>query len=128
MVSNNTTDYNTKNKFIEGTSLESITGGEIVIQALINYGVRYIFGIPGGANLPIYDAIPSYERKGLIKHILTGHEQGAIQAAQGYARATGKMGVCFATSGPGATNLVTGLQDAKSDSTPILAITGQVPT
>jgi acetolactate synthase-1/2/3 large subunit len=102
------------------------TGGEIVIEALIRHGVEHVFGIPGGANLPIYDALPQYEKAGLIKHFLMGHEQGAVHAAEGYARATGKLGVCSATSGPGATNLVTGLQDAKSDSTPILAITGQV--
>ncbi len=105
-----------------------MTGGAALLETLVRAGVTDIFGLPGGANLPIYDALPAFERAGVLKHHLVGHEQGAAHAAEGYARATGKLGVCFATSGPGATNLITGLQDAKSDSTPILAITGQVPT
>lgn len=100
-------------------------GAEIIVESLIKAGVDTIFGYPGGANIPIYDAL--YGRKE-IKHILARHEQGAIHAADGYARATGKIGVVFATSGPGATNLVTGLANAYMDSVPILAITGQVPT
>ncbi len=100
-------------------------GAEIIVESLIRAGVDTVFGYPGGANIPIYDAI--YGRKE-IKHILTRHEQGAIHAADGYARATGKIGVVFATSGPGATNLVTGLANAYMDSVPLLAITGQVPT
>lgn len=102
------------------------SGSEIIIKCLITEGVEYIFGYPGGAIMPIYDVIHQYESK--ICHILTRHEQGAIHAAQGYARATGKVGVCFTTSGPGATNLVTGLADALIDNTPVICITGQVPS
>ncbi len=100
------------------------TGAQITIDFLKHHKVEVIFGIPGGATLPIYDEL----YKADIRHILTRHEQGAIHAAEGYAKATGKVGVCLATSGPGATNLVTGLADAKMDSVPILAITGQVAT
>lgn len=92
--------------------------------SLINEGVEIIFGYPGGAIMPAYDALMNYTDK--LKHILTRHEQGAIHAAQGYARVTGKVGVCMATSGPGATNLITGIADAQIDSTPIVCITGQV--
>ncbi len=99
-------------------------GSEIVIKTLLNENVKYIFGYPGGAIMPIYDSL--YYYKDHIKHILMRHEQGAIHAAQGYARATGCVGVCFTTSGPGATNLITGLADALIDSTPIVCITGQV--
>lgn len=102
------------------------TGSEIIIKSLLKENVKYIFGYPGGAIMPIYDAIYSY--KNIISHILVRHEQGAIHAAQGYARASGEVGVCFTTSGPGATNLITGLVDALIDNTPIVCITGQVPS
>jgi acetolactate synthase I/II/III large subunit len=101
-----------------------VTGSIAVLEALIAEGVETIFGYPGGAIMPIYDALYDYNEK--IQHILVRHEQGGIHAAQGYARASGRVGVTFATSGPGATNLVTGLADAMIDSTPIVAITGQV--
>ncbi|MFC0878713.1 biosynthetic-type acetolactate synthase large subunit [Saccharicrinis sp. FJH2] len=103
---------------------ERISGSEAVIRSLIEEKVELIFGYPGGAIMPIYDALYDYRDK--VKHVLTRHEQGAIHAAQGYARVTGNVGVCFATSGPGATNLVTGLADANIDSTPLVCITGQV--
>ncbi|MBN1116478.1 MAG: biosynthetic-type acetolactate synthase large subunit [Bacteroidales bacterium] len=99
------------------------TGSEAVLLSLIEEGTEYIFGYPGGAIMPVYDAMMTVDR---IKHILTRHEQGAIHAAQGYARVTGKVGVCMATSGPGATNLITGIADAMIDSTPLVCITGQV--
>ncbi|MGS4344095.1 biosynthetic-type acetolactate synthase large subunit [Myroides odoratus] len=100
------------------------TGAEAVIQSLTAEGVKTIFGYPGGAIMPIYDALFHHLDK--VNHILTRHEQGAIHAAQGYARSSGKTGVVFATSGPGATNLITGLADALIDSTPLVCITGQV--
>lgn len=103
---------------------ETITGAEAVIRSLIAEGVDTIFGYPGGAIMPIYDALYDYQDK--VRHILVRHEQGATHAAQGYARAGGKTGVVFATSGPGATNLVTGIADAMIDSTPLVCITGQV--
>jgi len=102
-----------------------MTGAQILIQALIDQGVDTIFGYPGGAVLNIYDAL--YDRKDDIRHVTTSHEQGAAHAADGYARATGKTGVCLATSGPGATNLVTGIATAYMDSIPMVAITGNVP-
>src|SRR6188508_2170342 len=102
-----------------------ISGSEAVIRSLLAEGVDTIFGYPGGAIMPIYDALYHYQNK--INHILVRHEQGATHAAQGYARVTGKPGICFATSGPGATNLITGIADAQIDSTPIICITGQVP-
>lgn len=105
---------------------ETISGSEAVIKSLLNEGVDTIFGYPGGAIMPIYDALYGYEDK--LKHVLTRHEQGAVHAAQGYSRASGKAGVCFATSGPGATNLITGIADAHIDSTPLVCITGQVPS
>ncbi len=101
-----------------------LTGSQAVLQSLIEEGAEYIFGYPGGAIMPVYDAMMGYEEE--IKHILTRHEQGAIHAAQGYARVSGKVGVCMATSGPGATNLITGIADAQIDSTPLVCITGQV--
>ncbi|RLG24569.1 biosynthetic-type acetolactate synthase large subunit [Methanosarcinales archaeon] len=101
------------------------SGAEVVVEALIKEGVDVIFGYPGGAVLPVYDVL--YHTK-KIRHILVRHEQAAAHAADGYARATGKVGVCIATSGPGATNLVTGLATAYMDSSPIVAFTGQVPT
>ncbi|HRH51191.1 MAG TPA: biosynthetic-type acetolactate synthase large subunit [Panacibacter sp.] len=102
----------------------SITGSEAVLEAMIAENVHTIFGYPGGAIMPIYDALYDYKDK--LEHILVRHEQGGIHAAQGFARTSGKVGVVFATSGPGATNLVTGLADAMIDSTPLVAITGQV--
>jgi acetolactate synthase-1/2/3 large subunit len=102
----------------------TMNGSHAVVQSLLEEGVDLIFGYPGGAIMPVYDALYDYEDK--LRHILTRHEQGAIHAAQGYARATGKVGVCLATSGPGATNLITGIADAQIDSTPLVCITGQV--
>ena len=101
-------------------------GAFSLIDSLVRNGTKYIFGYPGGAILPIYDELYKWETKNLLKHILVRHEQGAVHAADGYARATGKVGVCFATSGPGATNLVTGIATAQMDSIPLLIITGQV--
>lgn len=102
----------------------TISGSEAVLEAFIAEGVKTIFGYPGGAIMPIYDALYDYHDQ--LEHILVRHEQGAIHAAQGFARASGKTGIVFATSGPGATNLVTGLADAMIDSTPVVCITGQV--
>ena len=102
-----------------------MTGAEMVIQALADQNVEHVFGYPGGAVLPIYDAIFSQNQ---VRHILVRHEQGAVHAAEGYARSTGKVGCVLVTSGPGATNAVTGLTDALCDSIPIVCITGQVPT
>ena len=101
-----------------------ITGAEAVIKSLIEENVDLIYGYPGGAIMPIYDALYHYQEK--VKHVLVRHEQGATHAAQGYARSSGKPGVVFATSGPGATNLITGIADAQIDSTPMVCITGQV--
>ncbi len=101
-----------------------ISGSEAVIRSLIEEGVDTIFGYPGGAIMPIYDALYDYGSK--VTHILTRHEQGAVHAAEGFAKITGRAGVCFATSGPGATNLVTGIADAMIDSVPLVCITGQV--
>jgi acetolactate synthase I/II/III large subunit len=101
-----------------------VTGAEAIMLSLIHEGVDTIFGYPGGAIMPAYDALMNYPDK--LRHILTRHEQGAIHAAQGYARVTGRVGVCMATSGPGATNLITGIADAQIDSTPLVCITGQV--
>src|SRR5512137_126972 len=100
------------------------TGAQILCESLVKEGVEVIFGFPGGSVLPLYDTMPQYPQ---LRHILVRHEQGAIHAAEGYARATGKVGVCLATSGPGATNLVTGIADAYMDSIPVVAFTGQVP-
>ncbi len=100
-----------------------LTGAQIVCESLVKEGVEVIFGFPGGSVLPFYDALPQYPQ---LRHILVRHEQGAAHAADGYARATGRVGVCCATSGPGATNLVTGLANAHLDSSPVIAITGQV--
>jgi len=102
-----------------------LSGAEIVVQTLIDEGVEYVFGYPGGAVLHIYDAVFKQDR---VKHILVRHEQGAAHAADGYARATGKCGVCLVTSGPGATNAVTGIATAHMDSIPLVILTGQVPT
>lgn len=103
-----------------------ITGAEAVLKCLLEEGVDTIFGYPGGAIMPVYDKLFHYTDR--LKHILPRHEQGAIHAAEGYARVTRKIGVCMATSGPGATNLITGLGDAILDSTPLVCITGQVPS
>ena len=102
-----------------------MTGAEMVIKALADQGVEHIFGYPGGAVLPIYDAL---FQQNMVQHILVRHEQGAVHAAEGYARSTGKVGTVLVTSGPGATNAVTGLTDALCDSIPLVVITGQVPT
>jgi len=110
-------EKNTKGK-------EIISGSEALLRSLLCEGVDLIFGYPGGAIMPVYDALYDYQDK--LRHILTRHEQGAVHAAQGYARVTGKVGICFATSGPGATNTVTGIADAMIDSTPLVVITGQV--
>lgn len=104
--------------------LTQISGSQAIINALLSEGVTTVFGYPGGAIMPIYDALYDYKDK--LEHILVRHEQGGIHAAQGYARTSGKVGVAFATSGPGATNLVTGIADAMIDSNPIVCITGQV--
>ena len=113
----------TKEKTVQKTTA-SISGSEAVLDAFLNENVTTIFGYPGGAIMPIYDAL--YDFNDRLQHILVRHEQGAIHAAQGFARASGRTGVVFATSGPGATNLVTGLADAMIDSTPVVCITGQV--
>ncbi len=102
-----------------------LTGAEVIVRALLNEGTDVIFGYPGGAVLPLYDAM---FKQNQLRHILVRHEQAATHAAEGYARSTGKVGVCLVTSGPGATNAVTGLTDALMDSIPLVVITGQVPT
>src|ERR1700757_2761507 len=104
---------------------QAISGAASLIRALEESGVDVVFGIPGGAVLPAYDPLLDSQR---LRHILVRHEQGAGHAATGYAQATGRVGVCMATSGPGATNLVTPIADAYMDSVPIVAITGQVPS
>ncbi len=104
--------------------MAKMTGAEMVLESLLREGVECIFGIPGGANLPLYDQLPRYYPR--IRHYLVRHEQAAAHAADGYARVTGRPGVCFATSGPGATNLVTGIANAWMDSVPLVAITGSV--
>ncbi len=102
-----------------------LTGAQIILECLAREGTEIVFGLPGGANLPLYDTLPQYPQ---IKHVLVRHEQAAAHAADAYARVTGKAGVCFATSGPGATNLVTGIANAWMDSVPLVAITGSVVT
>ena len=109
----------------EASNPREMTGAEMVIQALIDQGVESIFGYPGGAVLPIYDELFQQDK---VQHVLVRHEQGAGHAAEGYARSTGKVGVMLVTSGPGATNAVTPLQDALMDSIPLVCISGQVPT
>ena len=104
---------------------KQMTGAEMIVEALKDQGVEQVFGYPGGSVLPIYDAIFGQNQ---VRHILVRHEQGAAHAAEGYARSTGKVGVLLVTSGPGATNAVTGLTDALLDSIPLVCITGQVPT
>src|ERR1700689_900709 len=105
--------------------MTEMTGAEMVMAALADQGVEHIFGYPGGAVLPIYDALFQQKK---VQHVLVRHEQGAVHAAEGYARSTGKVGTVLVTSGPGATNAVTGLTDAFCDSIPIVVLTGQVPT
>ena len=114
-----------KTKEVAGQT-ERITGAEAIIKCLIAEGVDILYGYPGGAIMPVYDELFKYQGK--IHHVLTRHEQGAAHAAQGYARISGKVGVAMATSGPGATNLITGIADAQIDSTPLVCITGQVPS
>ena len=106
------------------TTTHQVSGSIAVIDALLSENVTTVFGYPGGAIMPIYDALFDYQKE--LSHILVRHEQGAIHAAQGFARVSGDVGVVFATSGPGATNIVTGLADAMIDSTPLVCITGQV--
>ncbi|MGB0255377.1 MAG: thiamine pyrophosphate-binding protein, partial [Flavobacteriaceae bacterium] len=105
---------------------QNITGSEALVHCLLAEGADLIYGYPGGAIMPFYDELYKFQDK--LQHVLTRHEQGATHAAQGYARVSGKVGVCVATSGPGATNLVTGIADAMIDSTPMVCITGQVPS
>ena len=128
-ISSFQTSSRQRNKRMTGTDNQAsgnrMTGAEIVLQALKDNGVEHIFGYPGGAVLPIYDEIFQQDD---IKHILVRHEQGAGHAAEGYARSTGKVGVMLVTSGPGATNAVTPLQDALMDSIPLVCLSGQVPT
>ena len=102
-----------------------LSGSDILVRTLIEQGVDVVFGYPGGQVINIYDSLYKYQDE--LKHVLTAHEQGAAHAADGYARATGKVGVVIATSGPGATNLVTGIATAYLDSVPLVAITGNVP-
>ncbi len=104
----------------------TMSGAEALGLSLVRGGVRVVFGYPGGAIMPVYDALLDFEDQ--LRHVLVRHEQGAIHAAQGYARVSGEPGVCLTTSGPGATNLITGIADAKMDSTPVVCITGQVPS
>jgi len=106
------------------TDSKPLTGGGLLFKVLEQHGVNHVFGYPGGAIMPIYDALVDSN----VQHFLCRHEQGAAFSAVGYSRASGKIGVCMATSGPGATNLITGLADALADSIPLVAITGQVPT
>ncbi len=101
-----------------------VTGAQAILLALIEEQVDLLFGYPGGAIMAVYDAL--YDMQKNLRHILVRHEQGAVHAAEGYARATGKTGVCLVTSGPGATNLVTGIADAMLDSVPLVCLTGQV--
>src|SRR5215475_2344188 len=105
-------------------STNLMSGAKILLECLVREGVECFFGYPGGVTLPLYDVLYDHH----IRHVLVRHEENAAFAAQGYARATGKVGVCCATSGPGATNLTTGLVDAMMDSIPIVAVTGQVST
>ncbi len=109
-----------------GNKRRTLTGAEILWECLVREGVEVVFGYPGGTTLPIYDAMDRYQDK--VRHVLVRHEQGAAHMADGYARVSGKVGVAMATSGPGATNLVTGIATAMMDSSPIVCITGQVPT
>src|SRR5438067_1402746 len=118
------TDTLPEEKIVAQKTAQELTGSQAVMKAFEAEGVETIFGYPGGAIMPIYDAL--YDHRDKFDHVLVRHEQGAIHAAQGYARTSGKTGIVFATSGPGATNLVTGLADAMIDSTPLVCVTGQV--
>nr|BDA97147.1 acetohydroxyacid synthase large subunit [Cryptomonas borealis] len=111
---------------LTNTKRKETTGAFALIDSLVRHNVKHIFGYPGGAILPIYDELYTWEKEGYIEHILVRHEQGAAHACDAYSRSTGKVGVCFATSGPGATNLVTGIATAHMDSVPMVVITGQV--
>ncbi|WP_200837044.1 biosynthetic-type acetolactate synthase large subunit [Dyadobacter sp. 3J3] len=117
-------DDNVEAAEVDAAISREISGSQAVLEALIAEGVDTIFGIPGGANIAIYDAL--YDNSTQLNHVLVRHEQGGVHAAQGYARVSGKVGVVFATSGPGATNILTGVADAQIDSTPLVCITGQV--
>ena len=121
----------TSRSFSKGSSKNEkpvwITGADALMDSLKIHGVKVIFGYPGGAILPIYDAVHKAEQDGWLKHYMVRHEQGGSHAADGYARSTGEVGVCFGTSGPGATNLVTGIATAQMDSVPLVVVTGQVP-
>ncbi len=121
----------TSRSFSKGSSKHEntvwITGADALMDSLKIHGVKVIFGYPGGAILPIYDAVHKAEQEGWLKHYMVRHEQGGSHAADGYARSTGEIGVCFGTSGPGATNLVTGIATAQMDSVPLVVVTGQVP-
>ena len=108
------------------TANQLVTGADVVVQSLVNHGVEVIFAYPGGASMPLHQALTRFKDR--LRTILPRHEQGGSFAAQGYARSTGKPGVCMATSGPGALNLVTAIGDAKMDSIPLIALTGQVGT
>ena len=114
------------NKNTSTNVTERISGSEAIVRCLIEEEVKIIYGYPGGAIMPVYDELYKYQDK--IHHVLTRHEQGATHSAQGFARISGKVGVAIATSGPGATNLITGIADAQIDSTPMVCITGQVPS
>ena len=107
-------------------SKERITGAEALMRSLEHQGVKTLFGYPGGSIMPTFDAL--YGHRDRLNHILVRHEQGAAHSAQGFARVSGKVGVCLVTSGPGATNTITGIADAMIDSTPIVVIAGQTPT
>lgn len=109
---------------LQKTNTERISGAEAIVRIFMEEGVDLVFGYPGGAIMPVHDAL--YDVQDKIHHVLTRHEQGSVHAAQGYARASGKTGVCLSTSGPGATNMITGIADAQIDSTPLVCITGQV--
>ncbi len=115
-------------RILDCSTSRQLSGSQMIWDACVLEGVSILFGHPGGAILPAYDALAYYEQHGLLHHVLVRHEQCAAHMADGYARATGQVGVCVATSGPGATNLVTGLATAQMDSVPVVAITGQVPT
>ncbi len=111
---------------VKGATPVKVTGSEAIILSLLSEGVNEVFGYPGGAIMPLYDELYKYNQQ--LTHYLMRHEQGAVHAAQGFSRVSGKVGVCIATSGPGATNLITGIADAQVDSTPLVCITGQVPS
>ncbi|MBQ0788375.1 MAG: acetolactate synthase large subunit, partial [Oceanihabitans sp.] len=113
-----------KKEAINTQTTERISGSEAVVRCLLEEGVKVLYGYPGGAIMPVYDELYKFQDK--IHHVLARHEQGATHAAQGYARISGEVGVAIATSGPGATNLITGIADAQIDSTPMVCITGQV--